>query len=181
MASPLTHAVVAATLAASYRFRPPAGTLWAVGIACAILPDVDAVGFWLGVPYGSLWGHRGITHSIAFAAVVGAVLARSVPRWTGTGQVRLWTYCFLATLSHGLLDALTDGGLGVAFLSPFDQSRYFFPVRPIRVSSMSVRDLLGPHGLDVLRSEIVWVWIPCGVIAIAVLWRGSRRSISSSE
>jgi inner membrane protein len=181
MASPFTHAVVAATLAASYRFRPPAGTFWAVGILCAILPDLDAVGFWLGVPYGSFWGHRGITHSIAFAAVVSAVLARSVPGWTGTGRVRLWTYCFLATLSHGVLDALTDGGLGVAFLSPFDQGRYFFPVRPIRVSSMSVRDLLGPHGLDVLRSEIVSVWIPCGVIAIAVLWLRSRRRISSSE
>ncbi len=180
MACPLTHAVVAATVAAIYRFQPPAGTVWVIGIACAVLPDVDAVGYWLGVPYGSFWGHRGFTHSIAFAVLVSAGLAWWLRGWTGAGLVRLWTFCFIATLSHGVLDALTDGGLGVAFLSPLDESRYFFQVRPIRVSSMSPRDLLGPHGLDVLRSEIVSVWIPCGVIAM-VSWLGSRRWISSSE
>jgi inner membrane protein len=39
---------------------------------------------------------------------------------------------------------MTDGGLGVAFFSPIDQNRYFLPIRPIRVASMSLRDLLGP-------------------------------------
>ena len=38
--------------------------------------------------------------------------------------------------SHGVLDALTDGGPGVAFLAPFDDTRYFFPWRPIRVSPL---------------------------------------------
>lgn len=33
---------------------------------------------------------------------------------------------------------LTDGGLGVAFFSPFDNKRYFLPWRPIRVSPISV-------------------------------------------
>jgi inner membrane protein len=81
-------------------------------------------------------------------------------------------------LSHGLLDALTDGGLGVAFFSPLDESRYFFPVCPIRVSSMSIRDVLGPHGLDVLVNEIQWVWVPCGLIA-GIRWGWSRtRPIS---
>jgi inner membrane protein len=47
-------------------------------------------------------------------------------------------YLFAATVSHGLLDALTDGGLGVAFFSPFDTSRYFFPWRPISVCPMAL-------------------------------------------
>jgi inner membrane protein len=85
----------------------------------------------------------------------------------------------MATLSHGLLDALTDGGLGVAFFSPVDQSRYFFPVRPIHVSSMSLRDLLGPHGLSVLVNEIQWVWSPCALVA-ALWWWSRRPPISSS-
>jgi inner membrane protein len=84
----------------------------------------------------------------------------------------------MATLSHGVLDALTDGGLGVAFFSPIDQSRYFFPVRPIRVSSMSIRDLLGPHGIEVLASEIQWVWVPCALTA-TMLWWWNRRMVSS--
>jgi len=55
-------------------------------------------------------------------------------------------------MSHGILDAMTDGGLGVAF-SPMDQNRYFLPIRPIHVAATSLRGLLGPHGLDVLASE----------------------------
>ncbi|MBK8609138.1 MAG: hypothetical protein IPL84_04125 [Chitinophagaceae bacterium] len=33
----------------------------------------------------------------------------------------------LAAASHAILDAMTTGGLGVAF-SPFDNTRYFFPL-----------------------------------------------------
>lgn len=180
MASPLTHAVVAATLAAVHGVKPLAPAPWWIGIACAIAPDLDAFGYWLGVPYGSFWGHRGFTHSIAFAALIGWMCARLIGRSPAVNQVRLWSFYFMATLSHGLLDALTDGGLGVAFFSPVDQRRYFFPLRPIRVSSMSLPDLLGPHGIDVLRSEIQWVWVPCGLTA-AVVWWWNRRTVSSSE
>jgi len=33
---------------------------------------------------------------------------------------------------------MTKGGLGVAFFSPFDNSRYFLPWRPIRVSPIAI-------------------------------------------
>src|SRR5215831_7502105 len=52
----------------------------------------------------------------------------------GIGRFALFAYLFLATASHGVLDAMTNGGLGVAFFSPFDTTRYFLPWRPIRVS-----------------------------------------------
>jgi inner membrane protein len=54
------------------------------------------------------------------------------------GRFTLFTYLFLATASHGVLDAMTDGGLGVAFFSPFDNRRYFLPWRPIVVSPISI-------------------------------------------
>lgn len=182
MESPLTHAVVAVTLATGYRIPPPALRYWLLGIVCAVIPDLDAIGFWLGVPYGSLWGHRGITHSILFAAVLSWVLAQWIGHWGEMSRARLWSYCFLSTLSHGLLDALTDGGLGIAFFSPFDQTRYFFPFRPIPVSSMSLRDVLGFHGLSVLANECLWIWIPCGLVAAMMWWLDPRRApISSSE
>lgn len=177
MASPLTHAIVGATL--GYQLRLGAANAWWIAMACAVAPDLDAIGFWLGVPYDSFWGHRGFTHSILFAAL----LSWMCVWWTGNsaGRLRLWSVYWMATLSHGVLDAMTDGGFGVAFFSPVDQSRYFFPLRPIHVSSMSPKDLLGPHGLDVLINEIFWVWIPCGLTLIIVWWWNRGRVISSSE
>ena len=182
MASPITHAIIAATLAASYRFQSHRLSLWLLGMTCAVIPDLDAVGFWVGVPYESFWGHRGFTHSIVFALLVSVLLSRWISRWSDMGRVRLCLYCLVTMLSHSVLDAMTDGGLGVAFLSPFDQGRYFFPFRPIRVSSMSLRDLLGPHGVSVLGSELLWVWVPCGLVGLMLWWSGRRRiGINSME
>jgi len=56
----------------------------------------------------------------------------------GLGRFPMCMYFFLATASHGLLDAMTDGGLGVAFFVPFDKHRYFLPWTPIRVSPIGV-------------------------------------------
>jgi len=78
-------------------------------------------------------------------------------------------FLFLSTLSHGILDALTNGGLGVAFFAPFDDSRYFFPWRPIRVSPISVSGFLSSRGLQVLRSELQWIWLPAALVAILLL------------
>jgi inner membrane protein len=73
---------------------------------------------------------------------------------------------FLSTLSHGILDALTSGGLGVAFFAPFDNSRYFFPWRPIRVSPISVSGFFSSRGLQVLRSELQWIWLPAALVTM---------------
>src|SRR5262245_23407227 len=107
----LTHAVVGATIARSSSAtskRP-----WMIAAAfCATLPDIDVVTFHFGIPYGSMLGHRGLTHSILFAAIAGTVTARAA---FVTSAWAIGVVFFLATLSHGLLDALTNGGLGVAF------------------------------------------------------------------
>ncbi|HUE82443.1 MAG TPA: metal-dependent hydrolase, partial [Pyrinomonadaceae bacterium] len=82
------------------------------------------------------------------------------------------SYFTLVTASHGVLDALTDGGPGVAFFAPFDNTRYFFPWRPIEVSTLRVEAFLGARGRAVLVSEIKWLWLPCGVLVVAILlWR----------
>jgi inner membrane protein len=64
------------------------------------------------------------------------------------------------TATHGLLDAMTDGGLGIAFFSPFDLQRYFLPWRPIHVSPIGVGRFFSARGLRILWSEIFWVWLP---------------------
>jgi len=159
MASLVTHALVGTALAQAatpeLRSRP---RFWIAAVLCSILPDFDVIGSRLGVPYGDLWGHRGMTHSLIFATL--AAIGFAI--WLQKGaKDRLKLACLLLaiTASHGVLDALTNGGRGVAFFSPFDRHRYFFPWRPIRVSPIGARALFSPRALEVLRSEI-WVWAP---------------------
>ena len=121
-------------------------------------------------------GHRGITHSLAAAAILGLILARTVYR-RGAGPLswpRVWLFLFLAGASHGVLDALTNGGLGVAFFAPFTNERYFFPFRPIEVSPLSIRRFLSPLGLAILWNEFIWVWCPTTVATVALLWYRGR-------
>ncbi len=70
------------------------------------------------------------------------------------------TFLFACAASHGMLDALTNGGLGVAFFSPFEPRRYFFPWRPIAVSPLSVSRFLAGRGLRILAGELKWVVLP---------------------
>ncbi len=76
-----THAVAACavdTVVTGGRRLP--ARLWLLCAVLAILPDVDVVAFSLGVPYGSMWGHRGIAHSLTTAAVTSAVATALVRR-----------------------------------------------------------------------------------------------------
>ncbi|HBL29993.1 MAG TPA: hydrolase [Acidobacteria bacterium] len=177
-----THAVAALGVGALFGGREVPGKVWALGAACAMLPDLDVVAFRLGIPYGHLLGHRGLSHSLAFAAALAAVLTalffrRSVP---GLGPWKLALFLFAATASHGLLDAFTDGGLGVAFFAPFDNHRFFFPDRPIEVSPIGLRRFLTGRGLEVLRSELQWVWLPA-LLLVAGRWGLNRTAGSPSR
>src|SRR3954467_4277930 len=157
MASALSHAFsVLAVAAPLYQKKVPT-RIWLAGIVCAALPDLDVIGFRFGVHYGDFWGHRGFTHSLIFAALVSLCL---VELWckraeNGMRPAGLFVFLFLATASHGMLDAMTNGGLGVAFFSPFNNARYFFSWRPILVSPIGVSRFLSGRGLAVLESELV--------------------------
>jgi len=133
------------------------------------VPDADVALFLFGVPYDSFWGHRGFTHSIAFAAMTAAAagalacrgLTRSLAGWT-----RAALFFFALALTHPLLDALTNGGLGIAFFSPFDDGRFFFPIQPIEVSPIGIQGFLSSRGLQVLASEWV-IFVPCAAAIAA--------------
>jgi membrane-bound metal-dependent hydrolase YbcI (DUF457 family) len=85
------------------------------------------------------------------------------------GRSRVWLYLFVCALSHPLLDALTNGGRGVALLSPFSNHRYFFPWRPIEVSPIGALDL------GVLWSEVRWIWLPVGMMLLVRFLRHPSR------
>jgi inner membrane protein len=166
MPTVMSHAVAAWALGTAFR-RPgwPARVWWA-GAGCAVLPDADVLGLWLGVPFGSMLGHRGLTHSLAFAMALAAIVAPVVaPRGV---RVRAALYLFLATASHGVLDAMTDGGTGIAFFAPVDDGRYFLPWRPIPVSPIGLSRFFGPRGAAVIQAEVWLIWLPALVLALTV-------------
>lgn len=176
MPSAFAHGLVGVTLASALprRARPT----WVV-VALALLaaaPDLDVLGMSLGVPYAHPLGHRGASHSVAFAALVAAASLplwhRALPEYAG----QLAGLCFLVVASHGLLDTFTDAGQGIALWLPFDDQRVFAPWRPIETSPLSPSAFFGARGLAILRNEALWVGLPCLAMLVAGgLLRSTRR------
>jgi len=180
MASAFAHAFTAAALALAVtpgRWLP---RLLLVAVVCSVLPDLDVVGFGWGVRYGDFLGHRGFSHSLVFAALTAGFvtwLCFRGGRWDGL-RLRIALLLFVVTASHGLLDALTNGGLGVAFFSPFDDTRYFLPYRPVEVSPLGVGAFFTPRALPLLWTE--WVWIGLPVSLLAWVLRGFVRKLEQA-
>ena len=171
MASALTHGFAAVALGRICSRQGRSPRFWGLTIASAILPDADVIGFYFGIQYGDVFGHRGFSHSLLFALLwslfVVLLAFRSVPKcsrewWSLLG------FFFLVTTSHGVLDAMTDGGLGVAFFSPFNSARYFFVWRPVMVSPIGVGSFFSHRGALVLLSEVTYVWLPLSLFWLCV-------------
>jgi inner membrane protein len=172
LASGFSHAVAALSIGACFYRQGIPKPVWVAGAICSIVPDLDVIGFRFGIHYADFWGHRGFTHSLLFAVLVSILAFRRLP--PSARLLWIWSYLFLATASHGFLDAMTDGGLGVAFFSPFNNDRYFLPWRPIRVSPIGVGRFFTERGLYVFRSELIWIWLPAGLLAV-LAWLLRRR------
>ena len=85
-------------------------------------------------------------------------------------KYKLGSYYFLTTISHGLLDALTNGGNGIAFFAPFSAERYFFPWKLIQVSPLGIRNFFSEWGLEVLQSELYFIAIPSLILGLIGHW-----------
>ena len=133
----------------------------------SILPDLDVIAFKLGIPYADAWGHRGATHSLVFALGAGVFGFLCAPLLKSTRKTA-FLMLFGAVALHILLDAMTSGGLGVAVFWPWDESRYFLPWRPIRVSPIAPSQFLSGRGAQVLLSELRWVWLPFFSLALVI-------------
>ncbi len=161
MASAFGHAAASLAFGSTGIVKRMQGKLMLMGMIVSILPDADSIGFKFGVPYDSFWGHRGFTHSIVFALILSIVLVFAFYRsQTSKEKTRIFIFLFLSCVSHAILDAMTTGGLGVAFFSPFNNQRYFFPFRPIKVSPISITTFFKGKGLAVIQSELVWIGLP---------------------
>jgi inner membrane protein len=171
MASAFSHALVAITIGKNYSKKYTSLKFWLLAATCAVLPDADVLSFQFGIPYNHFLGHRGFFHSLFFSLFIGILTTflfyRKIKLTDNLG-LKYITFFFLCGASHALLDMLTNGGLGVAIFSPFDTTRYFFPWRPIQVSPIGIQNFMGERGIRVIRSELVWVGIPCFIYFILI-------------
>jgi inner membrane protein len=172
MPTTMTHAWVAVGLGKCFTGRRMPFSFWALAAGLAALPDLDVIAFRLGIPYTSPLGHRGFTHSLLFALMLSLPVAALTYRRFGMRFGDLLGFFFVVTASHGLLDACTNGGEGIAFFWPFDDTRYFLPWRPIQVSHIGLSFFTTGHGWQTFQSELLWVWLPtCVIVAAVMAWR----------
>ena len=176
MPTVLSHPAVplAIALAAGPALLPR--RLVVAGVLASVIPDLDSFGFLVGVPYAHMFGHRGVSHSLAFAfilAILGAFSASALQ----SRRLTAFLFLFVSTASHGLLDTLTDAGLGVALLSPFTADRFFAPWRPIPAAAINPVAFASGNGLGVLVAELLLLWVPVFTLALAVFavrrWRAA--------
>jgi inner membrane protein len=135
----------------------------------ALLPDADVVAFRIGIPYGAPFGHRGASHALLAAPLLALLPALAMTRLLGASTGRALLLGTLVVATHGLLDTLTDGGLGVALLWPFSDERFFAPWRPIPVAPIGLR-FLGRTGLRVALTELA-MFLP---LLLYALWPRRR-------
>jgi inner membrane protein len=166
----LTHTLVGLGLGKLLAPHPVPWPYYGLAAALALAPDADVVSFRLGIPYRSRFGHRGFSHSLCCAALLSLAVAALGPR-LGMTWWQLAGIAFVLVVTHSLLDALTNGGGGIGFFSPFDDTRYFLPWRPVQVSPIGLA-VFSRWGWQALRSEIVWVWLPlAGLVGAGELLR----------
>ena len=189
MPSIISHSVVGLAAGTAFSIKKQPKRFWLLSVICPVLPDADVIGFAFDIPYHHFFGHRGFFHSPFFAFILGVFVVNIFfrnekifsPPW-----LILTVYFFLITATHGILDAFTSGGLGIGLLSPFDDTRYFFPWTPIQVSPIGIGAFFSDWGLKVIFSESIWIWLPSILSAIFVKTlrsknRGKRRSQRVSD
>lgn len=170
MPTAFTHMLVGAAASQLAPAGVPKGRLALLLALAAAAPDLDVIGFSMGIPYGALLGHRGLSHSLLFAALLGTataaalLLRRRLPwhTWLATCAIAI-----AAVASHGLLDAATDAGLGIGFLLPFSDQRYFLPFRPMATAPLSPQRFFSAGRWHLMLSEIRWVWLPLAALTLS--------------
>ena len=162
----ISHAAVPLALGLGLDHRVT-GRLLLAGVVASMLPDLDVLAFRFGIAYADAFGHRGASHALSTAGLVGLIGA-ALSRPLGVRPAVAFLFLFGAMASHGLLDTLTNGGHGVALFWPWSAERFFAPLQPIEVSPIGLSRFLSERGLTVLASEAVWIWLPCAALALAL-------------
>jgi inner membrane protein len=158
----LTQAVLGAVVGEAVLGKKVGNRALAWGAAAGTLPDLDILAYPLLDPAAELLFHRGPTHGLVFAPVVGPLLGLAVyglyrrrarrrgepdtgndaAGWRGWGWLFFW-----CLLTHPLLDAFTV--YGTQLLSPFSN-------RPFALPALFIID--PGYTLPLLAALVVVLW-----------------------
>ena len=180
MPTVLTHSIVGLTLGKSIKWKQSSEITF-YSFICGSLPDLDFIGRYFGVQYIDHWGHRGWTHSLVSATLIGLVLSLLCGRKTFLSKLGWWIYFSFLTSTHTLLDMCTNGGHGVALLAPWSHSRLFFPqkYRVVQVSPMHFQSFTWEKLVPVFMSELTWIVAPILIIfTIRLLYEIKKCKVS---
>ena len=167
---PITHAASGAVAMLAMPHRP--ASRWAVPLAAlaAASPDMDVA--FAHTPLQFLLLHRGITHSLAAAPLLGLVFAlagyalwrpKTAHHWR---FAKTWLFMTAMILLHIWLDCITT--YGTMILQPFSDMR-------IRLNAVFIIDLL----LTLPLLWAVWRWrARRGLLLLAVAWMFVYPTIS---
>jgi inner membrane protein len=169
----VSHAITSIPIALGFQKKVNKYRLLFLSILFSVLPDLDGIGFGLGIQYNSLFGHRGFSHSIVFVIIAAIIFVYLVDPKTKLKSRRftmLFVNFFIIGILHILLDAMTNGGLGVALFSPFSNARFFFPWTPIEVSAILPQYFFQLNGLQVMKFELLYLVLPSIIISTLIIY-----------
>ena len=120
---PFSQAALGAVVAQASAQHKLGFRVVAVGAMAGAMPDIDV--FFAEDYFHNLQIHRGITHSLFFAPVMGPILGYLIYKYEchrsndliNKERMRYWMLAMFLALSHPLLDVLTP--YGTQLLLPF--------------------------------------------------------------
>lgn len=170
---PVTHAALGGSLGLAVGRRRLGRRAIAVGAVVAMSPDADIIAGWLGGPFANLLYHRGLTHSILFAPVVGPALGYALwwlhRRWAPSAaaaaspdQRATWiALAVVALITHPLLDVITH--YGTQLLAPLSDHRFALPalpvIDPVMTLLLGVPAVVGAFAVRRSRGSVVFAWV----------------------
>ena len=120
MATLITHVFVGAAAGKIYAAKKMDAKFLFCSMLAAALPDIDAFTFFFETNYMGPFSHRMLFHSLLFALALSFVITWFAFKDVGRFKAKwwaLWAFFFVVATSHGILDAVMEGGVyGVGFL-----------------------------------------------------------------
>jgi inner membrane protein len=144
----------------------------------AVLPDLDVFVVACGLPDEGAGGHRGASHSLVLALGLGLLAALAARRF-GWPIIRTAVAATLAVASHGVLDAIGEGGRGIPLLWPLSDARFMSPWRLLPDAPRGLKMLSRP-GLFDLAVEFV-IFFPLTAFALWPACAALRRRRAAKE
>ena len=137
-----------------------------VGAVCACLPDLDLFsGAW--GPWGSMAHHRAETHSVLVLTFIAPLVAYFCHKKWQEGTLWRWTaLCWLALVTHPLLDAVTT--YGTQLLAPLSRQRFAIDGVAVVDPFYSVILLAGVvYGYRVVDEKKLKTWVTKLTLALS--------------